>query len=406
MSGTKRKIKYEWILVIALLAMLIVSCKEETVTIPEGFGPIDIPSPGFFWLVQPWKDGKLMTIDGWGRFAEIIFMGPDKIRLNQLFNFPRTSLDRTLLTWPEAGLIAGTSGKVHHIIAVDEQKTKSHVPLLSWVHLESPPVLLDAGEGLVGYKYASQRSNDDVRRKLFVYNYKEDRMVYESPEEGFVIGISIVINDQFALSFQGSFNGNHKEFKYIFYNWRTEEIVENDLTKAINSNRIDLIINPLRNIHPARRYLFGYSRILNKRLKITWDEEYSDIKIILLDYLLPKGKRLDDFILSADGTWGTSLVKGYQGLYNEMLCKRAFFHLDDRYPNGISMPVITEDYEDSPWDYSAFVEHPVHGLCFAQEWHKNENEKDQLYLRLYRMDSVLDEINKGLLEAAQAISKR
>jgi hypothetical protein len=57
------------------------------------------------------------------------------------------------------------------------------------------------------------------------------------------------------------------------------------------------------------------------------------------------------------------------------------------------MPVITEDYEDFGWDLSAFVEHPVHGLCFSQECHKTENREDRRYLRLYRMEGVLDEIN-------------
>ena len=34
-------------------------------------------------------------------------------------------------------------------------------------------------------------------------------------------------------------------------------------------------------------------------------------------------------------------------------------------------------------------------------WHKEENGKDQRYLRLYKMDEVLVEINKQLLEAAE-----
>jgi hypothetical protein len=111
-------------------------------------------------------------------------------------------------------------------------------------------------------------------------------------------------------------------------------------------------------------------------------------------YLIPSGNRLNNFILSAEGEWSSSLVYGYSGLHNERLCKRAFFHLDSRYPNGISMPVITEDYEKSQWDYSAFVQHPVHGMCFAQEWHK----EGKLYLRLYKMSDVLAEINRQLPE--------
>ena len=91
-------------------------------------------------------------------------------------------------------------------------------------------------------------------------------------------------------------------------------------------------------------------------------------------------------------------------MFDEYLSKRAFFHLDDRYPNGISMAIIAEDYENDQWDYSAFVEHPVYGPCFAQEWHKKERGKDVLYLRLYRMDGVLAEINRRILETAKGVA--
>jgi hypothetical protein len=63
------------------------------------------------------------------------------------------------------------------------------------------------------------------------------------------------------------------------------------------------------------------------------------------------------------------------------------------------MPIITEDYEDNQWDYSAFVEHPEYGMCFAQEWRKGRT----LYLRLYRMENVLSEINRKLLEAVVSV---
>ena len=389
-----------WLLITAMV--LVVGCpgKEGTaMEEKEGLQPIDIRSPDFFWLVQPWKEGKLATIDGWGRFAEISFVGANKIQIKPFSNYPRAQMDRTLMTWPEAGLIASTTGKMHHLAAVGDNKTKSHVPLLSWVHIQRDPVLIDPREGLIAYSYALDADRDDIDVSLFVYNYKTDTMVYESPEEGFTIVMLVAMDNQYALSYQGSFDGEKRDFKKIFYNWKTKKVVENDLTKAINENEMALIVEPLRNIHTGRRYLFEYSDALEKRVMITWDEGYSDVKVTPLDYLAPKGKRFDDFIFTADGSWATTLVRGYQGLYNETLCKRAFFHLDERYPNKISMAIITDDYESSQWDYSAFVEHPVHGLCFAQEWHKN----DQLYLRLYRMSDVLDEINKQLLENAKEV---
>jgi hypothetical protein len=324
------------------------------------------------------------------------------LRVTPFGDFPRAQFDRQLITWPEAGLIASTTGKMQHLAAVDDKKTKSHIPLLSWVHRDTRPVLLDSREGLVSYSYGLNRDRNDVDVSLFVYNYKEDRMVYESPEEGFTISIVMAINDQYALGYNNVFNGKEMEYLAIFYNWRTGEVAENGLTEALTINRVDLIMGPRRNISPERRYLISHSNITGQRVKVTWDEEYSDVTVTPLSYLLPEGKYFfTNFILSADGRWATTFVGGYGGLYGEQLEKRAFFHLDDRYPNGISMPVITEDYEDFGWDLSAFVEHPVHGLCYAQEWHKTENGKERRYLRLYRMEAALDEINRQLLEKGE-----
>jgi hypothetical protein len=363
--------------------------------------PIDIRSPGFFWLVQPWKEGTLATIDGWGRFAEISFTGANRMTIRHLVNFPRGGQDRNLLTWPDAGLIASTSGKVHHLAAIDDNKTKSHVPLLSWVHRERHPVLFDPVEGLICYPYSWNLYDNDVDTQLFVYNYKEDRMVYESPEKGFNILPLFGMDNRNILSWERNPRENTFNNNSIIHNWRTKENITNDFTNAIDRSRIGLIIRHLFNLHLGGRFLFGYSNSISQRCKVTWNENYSDVTVTPLSYLLPAvGMDFDHFVFSANGIWASTFIIGYRGLRNERLSKRAFFHLNGRYPNGISMPVITEDYETWRWgDFGAFVNHPIHGLCFAQEWHKGRRQ----YLRLYKMSDVLAEINRRLLEAANSV---
>ena len=116
-----------------------------------------------------------------------------------------------------------------------------------------------------------------------------------------------------------------------------------------------------------------------------------------MDYLIPENKRFDEVItISANAQWATTLVGGYSGLHNEDLYKRAFFHLDARYPNGISMPVLSANYDKFHSDRGTFVEHPVHGWCYADEIWAKEKEKNKQYLRLYKMSDVLAEINKQL----------
>jgi hypothetical protein len=392
------------LLVLLLTTCSVIKSKIGTATeTPAGLHPIDIRAPKFFWLIQPWKEGKLATIDRWDRYAEISFIGAKGMRIKKLCNIPRAQIDTwTFTTWPEAGIITSMSFEiVHHIAAIDDGKTKTHMPKFTRAHSAYVPALLDPHEGLVGYSYGFKMNDkyNYLYDLLYVYNYKEDRMVHKIEDKGFGICMSLRINDQYTYCSQRWVNEEVDRIgRRIFYNWRTEEIVENDLTDVLNRHRVDLLIRPCRNIHPARRYLFGYSVVDSRKYKITWDEEYSDIKVTPLSYLHPeKGKSFDDdFILSADGSWATTFVDGYHGLRDESLCKRAFFHLDERYPNGISIPILTEDYERSEGQYNrqAFVEHPVHGMCCAQEWYK----EGKLYLRLYKMSEVLAEINRGLAE--------
>ncbi|MDR2923532.1 MAG: hypothetical protein LBU85_09365 [Treponema sp.] len=82
-----------------------------------------------------------------------------------------------------------------------------------------------------------------------------------------------------------------------------------------------------------------------------------------------------------------------------------FFHMDSRYPNGISMPIFVDGYYERPWDWGSFVEHPEYGLCYAEEKYREENGKRKLYLRLYKMSDVLAEINRQLLEKAKGVVK-
>ena len=357
---------------------------------------IDIPIPSFSWLIRPWKEEKLATIDGNACFAEISFVGANKIKITQLVQFPQTQLDRELITWPEAGVITSMSSSIqHHIAAIDDNKTKSHMPLFSRVFDAASPVMLDPREGLVGYGYTLNWDKQSVDTYLYIYNYKNDTMVYESPEEGFTILMRFAMDDQYVLSWQRILNGEKVEYKTVFYNWRTNEITNNDLTEILSRDYISFSVGQYRNIHPERRYLFAQRRDTGQNIKIDWDENFSNVKITPLFHLLPERNSLSDVILSADGTWGTSLVSGeYRGLDNERLYRRAFFHLDNRYPNGISTPVFAEHGEESPaHDNGAFVQHPVHGMCYAQHYYMEENGQENLYLGLFRMDDVLEIIS-------------
>ena len=376
----------------ALIFMLF-SCKSAIVNEPSESGtvsPIYIRSPSFFWMLRPWKKGTLVTMDGKARFAELSFVGRSRIRIRPLVNFPLERIDRRLVVAPEAGVCITQSSYKFHVADISSGKTKSFAPLRTWRFSEGTPSIFDSVNGLICFGYYSQDHSNRMSSYNIIYDPKNDRILYESPERGELISFIFSFTSELTLTVR--YNDDMRDF--FFYNWWTQELTRNELTEKITSLGLMFDLRPGRNINPVERFLFADIGKLGeqKNVKLTWDENYEDVTVIPMDYLIPEGKRLNDITLSADGKWATTFVSGYYGLYGEMLVKRAFFHLDGRYPNGISMPVFADDYDVNRAEQGSFVEHPVHGWCFAEEKYLNE----RLYLRLYKMSDVLAEINREI----------
>lgn len=383
---------------------------------------IDIrTSPRFFWMIRPWRDGKLVTLDGWGRYAEISFSGLNRARIKPLVDFPRLVQDGWgFVTWPQIGLIASKTSIMDHLAYVDENKTKSQLHIITNSADDTKVILLDPDEGLVGYQYYfhnERRGVHEIEIWLFIYNYKTDTMISKQEKtfvrnQGLPVYISIPVNDQYMLAHtsfydEGRRTGKKWVYDFFFFDWRTKEITRNDLTETLNRENIYVHDD---NIHLGRRFLFT-EKDIDKRnrhttIKINWDENYSNVEITDISYLF-KGRYKEgyslsrsDIAISADGSWVTTRITdlstydsgrsiGYHSI--PFLEERVFFHIDERYPNGISMPVYAEDY-DMGNDNGAFVQHPLYGMVFAQGCEKEEG----LYLRLYKMNDVLTVIRSEI----------
>jgi hypothetical protein len=356
---------------------------------------IDIKSGDFFWMLQPWKDGKLATIDGWGRFSEISFMPHDKIRIKSLIDFPRIKLDNKFYVWPDADLFYARTNLMVHLADIGARTKKSIMPFFSGRYWGPSVSLLDPDEGL--FVFAYQRINNPAICHNVIYNFKKDVVIYEDKQETRIY-MERPLNREWILS--RTLNDNHSAEIYL-YNWKTGEIKRNKMTEALShANLATLYFGYGNGINLEKRCIMGASRGLQKKVKITWSENYEDVSVLPLDYLLPEGLSFtsDTFFFSSNGEWATTPVGSYRGLNGERLKKRVFIHLDDRYPGGISMLVFTEGYDNYSWDSGAFFNHSDYGWCYAGEYHKNEGGKNQLYLRLYKMNDVLTEINRQLIE--------
>jgi hypothetical protein len=346
-------------------------------------------------MLRPWKQGKLATMDGRARFAEVSFVGKSCIRITPLINFPQQPIDKQLIVEPETNLFITQSGGLFHVADIDEKKTKSLAPYTSWAFWASTPLILDPKNGIVSFGYIATSSYKEQPFYNVIYDTKNDQMLYESPPKGESHNLFYSVTPEWAMCYKRN-DGNKGEI--VLYNWKTFETAENELTRKLSDHSIISIFEPGCNINPEGRYLFAKfdipGEITGKTVKITWDEDYEDVTVIPLDYLIPEGKWFDDIFISADGQWGTTLIGGYRGLYGEFLYKRVFFHLDARYPNGISMPVYGMDYEEYRSYLGTYVEHPEYGWCYAEEKWLDGGRKQ--YLRLYKMDDVLAEINRQL----------
>jgi hypothetical protein len=378
--------------------------RETTVTIdrdPEvGIKPIDIKSRDFFRMVQPWKDGKLATIDGWGRFSEISFMSHNTIQIKPLIDFPKVKLDNHFIVWPDANLFYARTNFMVHLADIGTQTKKSIMPYFSGLYWQPSVSLLDPDEGLVVLVY--QNMNNPAICHNVIYNFKKDVVVYEDKQET-KINMDRPLNKEWIIS--RTINDNYNVEIYL-YNWKTGEIKRNKMTEALShANLATLFFGYGDGINLKRRCIMGASRALQKKVKISWSEDYEDVSVLPLDYLLPADLSFtsDTFFFSPNGEWATTPIGFYRGLNGDMLKKRVFIHMDDRYPEGISMLVFAEGYDNYSWDYGTFFNHADYGWCYAGEYHKNEGGKNQLYLRLYKMNDVLAEINRQLLEEANDV---
>jgi len=396
-------------ILLLVAAVFLFSCKKinaeevivNTPTESGTIGSIDIPSPEFFWLLRPWNKGTLATMNGKARFAEISFNEENRIKITSLINFPEQRIDRTLITAPESGICITKSRYMFFIADTANKKTKEFMPIWGWRFEENIPVVLDAENGIILFGYFADESYRIQPRYNIIYDVKNDKTLYESPKEGeeneyiYPFSTELILCAKYYAD-EESFYWYWKKQEYFLYNWKTKEIIHNELTKFLTDNGIRYLLSNGVNIDLKERYMFvdfpiPGELLKTRKVKITWNENYEDVKVIPLDYLIHEGQYLSEFSISSDGKWATVLFGGY----DDYLWRTVFFHLDSRYPNGMSMPIFTEDYDEFHFRRGAFFEHPEYGWCYADEKHKEDKKgKEKLYLRLYKMSDVLEEINR------------
>jgi hypothetical protein len=104
----------------------------------------------------------------------------------------------------------------------------------------------------------------------------------------------------------------------------------NELTRKLDALKITTIIRPYRNINLKERYLFADISIpdepYNKKIKITWDENYEDVKVTPWITCFPRGSGLMNFIFLLMGN-GRPILQGGTMDYSGNLCINGCFFI-------------------------------------------------------------------------------
>ncbi|MBN2443857.1 MAG: hypothetical protein JXJ04_21020, partial [Spirochaetales bacterium] len=214
-----------------------------------------------------------------------------------------------------------------------------------------------------------------------LYNFKEDKIIYESP---YIRGILYYLNDNKLLWRLGSASGWYMVDIYL------NKYEPNELTKKLSALQIFIADYGCKPIHVKQRILYGSNRIDNRPTFFTvrWSEDFEEVKAEPIILQRPKGLLYSSFFFSRDGNWGKTHWIDPPGPIE--VPRLLLYHIDDKYPQGLSMPIICGySGKESP---GAFMQHETWGPCYVEQDNKFP---DKLFV--YKLNEGLELLAKQAL---------
>ncbi|MBR0494993.1 MAG: hypothetical protein IJJ71_02315 [Treponema sp.] len=337
---------------------------------------IQIKNRDFFLGLKPWKDGKLVTVDGWGQFSSFEITEKNKIKIKPLVKFPKSYVDPYKLeTVPDKGIITSSfRGNQVYLADINEKRTKELIPFLTFkyhsVHI------FPAKDGIFYFPFTN---GDKDKNRLVIYSLYEDKILldFEDQEDS-----SIYLADFFPeLNLFLGREGPLPLVNYFFYNLSTHEKTKNKLTDYLNLTNSGYVLN----IKKIGENVF-LDEINNKILK--FNDDYSEKDETILQPFLSKEKKYMSKCVSEKREWVSGIFGGITGVMGEKLYKLGFNCIK----NGVSVTVLSEEYFPSSVysEDQGFLEPPVYGTIYVIRVKK----KDKEFLRLYKMSDIQAEIDK------------
>ena len=394
MTQMKKQIALTAILTASLLVTAF--AQERAMT---KLTPIQV-TPAMVWECEPWLDGTLVTIDGWGRFSTVEFgfdkTGKDAIKLMPLCEFPKSVVTNHFWVFPESKTICVWDMLMMYVYNQNLNEHDSLVPFLSRQGYFYKAFQLNPDELLLGF----DGDTAELRHMIYItYNMRTKKTNFEE------IGDNELDNEQ--LFFQlGKYSNkfiaaeklrrNTDDVKFFLFDYETKERTDNELTKKMS----ELLS---RRFHKRINFNFDKRMIISHTagspysvyFVLKWDENYENVKMIPFNFLLPEGKFIGEVQeVSKNFDWVLLRISGYEGLKGEPLSKYAFMKIDEENPALFSPLVILDEYRDprNKWRYTSFFEHKQYGTCLF--FTKEDRKQGKDVSAFYKMSDVQAEIDK------------
>jgi hypothetical protein len=174
------------------------------------------------------------------------------------------------------------------------------------------------------------------------------------------------------------------------------------ITKALTDNHVHAVNESNKLLHQGKRLLFAWSYISRwedvQTVLVRWSEDLQDFDIqrTVLQMQDTETKIYDGQDgISADGNW----LKGLRriSLMGRWMKERVVFHLQDYYPQGISMAVSLGYTNQDP---GAFMNHPRLGPCYVEQ-----NTTREGILFIFKLNDAVEIIKRKALGAVSDLSQ-
>lgn len=347
--------------------------------------PIQVNTP-MYWECKPWVDNKLITIDGYGRFATVDFDvdsdGNDYIIVKPLCDFPKKKITDRFWAFPESQTVCVWDMILMHIYNKQLNMKDSLVPIFSRVLHCYTAFQLNPYELILAYDW-----DGDVG--YLTYNMKTKKTDLEEGKKCRREQIYFQLAPYSTKFIAGErIRKNSRAVKYFLFDYETKEHITNELTDKLTELFSSTYYKYI-NINFEKRMLISDSN----DTFLTWDENYENVKIIPFDFLVPKDKYIGKIVVSKNFNWVLLEIGGYRGAYDEHLSKYAFMKIDEKNPALVGPLVILDDYwDESSWKFISFFEHKKYGTCLFYTSEDSKRKKTKGFF--YKMSDIEKELEK------------